>query len=164
MGIKGIAQPEYIAISPDLRLRKYDGSFEFAQEWYKDKETVRLVDGENAEPYDYDKLNKMYSYLDKNGELYFIEVRVNDEFHPVGDVTFSQNDMPIVIGDYEFRRKGIGKLVVNALVKRAKELGFKYIYVREVFDYNVGSQALFESVGFIKHTKTENGYRYALQL
>lgn len=49
MGINGIVQPEYITISPELRLRKYDGSIEFAHEWYKDKETVRLVDGENAD-------------------------------------------------------------------------------------------------------------------
>ena len=72
--------------------------------------------------------------------------------------------MPIVIGDYEFRGKGIGKLVVNELVKRAKELGFERLFVREIFNYNVGSQTLFEGVGFIKHTTTEKGYGYLLQL
>lgn len=164
MGIEGIAQPEYILINNDLRLRKYDGSFEFALEWYQDKETVRLVDGEKAEPYDLDMLRKMYSFLDRAGELYFIEVRVNDIFCPIGDVTFSKYDMPIVIGDYAYRRKGIGKLVVYALVKRAKELGFNRLYIREIYNYNVGSRALFESVGFIEHNTTKNGHGYSLQL
>jgi GNAT superfamily N-acetyltransferase len=164
MAIKGVSQPEYIEINADLRLRKYDGSFAFAYEWYQDEETVRLVDGEDAEPYNYDTLNKMYTYLDNMGELYFIEVRVNGMFQPIGDVTFCQDDMPIVIGDSMYRRKGIGKLVVNTLIMRAKELGYKYLCVREIYKYNVGSEALFESVGFKKNTTTENGYGYTLHL
>ena len=43
--IQGIEQPEIIQIDNTLRLRKYDGVHDFAEEWYLDEETVYLVDG-----------------------------------------------------------------------------------------------------------------------
>ena len=73
MPIAGIRQPDIIGISEDLRLRRFDGCFDFALEWYQDTETVWLVDG-MKEPYTRGKLNRMYRYLDEHGELYFIEV------------------------------------------------------------------------------------------
>lgn len=39
----------------------------------------------------------MYSYLDAHGELYFIEWKENGVWVPIGDVTFWQEDLPIVI-------------------------------------------------------------------
>lgn len=38
------------------------------------------------------------------------------------------------------------------------------MFVREIYDYNVGSQRVFESVGFEKYEKTNKGYSYRLQL
>lgn len=63
-----------------------------------------------------EKLKRMYNYLNNHGELYFIEVLDNDVFIPIGDVIFWQEDMPIEIGDLKFRKSGIGKLVVIALI------------------------------------------------
>ena len=40
-----------------------------------------LVDGVD-EPYDMDQLRRMYSYLDKHGELYFIEVLEGVQVYP----------------------------------------------------------------------------------
>ncbi len=97
MPILDIKQPEYVIVSDDIRLRKFDNNFAFALEWYQDEETLMLVDGEN-EPYDMEKLCRMYSYLNEHGELYFIEVQDGDKYVPIGDVTFSCKDMPIVIG------------------------------------------------------------------
>lgn len=45
MPIPGIEQPEYIFVSNNIRLRKFDDNFDFALEWYQDVETVMLVDG-----------------------------------------------------------------------------------------------------------------------
>lgn len=88
-------------------------------------ETIILVDGVN-EPYDMEKLYRMYSYLNEQGELYFIEVLEGDKYIPIGDVTFSCNDMPIVIGVKSYRGKGIGRKVIMALVERGKQLGYTF--------------------------------------
>lgn len=161
MPILDIKQPEYIIVNKHIRLRKFDNNFEFAFEWYQDEETLMLVDGEN-EPYDIERLCRMYSYLNEYGELYFIEVRNNDEYIPIGDVTFSSKDMPIVIGVKSYRGQGIGNAVVKTLIERGKQLGYNYLMVNEIYKYNIGSQKLFEGVGFEKYEETERGYRYKL--
>lgn len=163
MPITGIKQPEYIIVSDDIHLRKFDYNFDFALEWYQDEETVMLVDGIN-EPYDVEKLRRMYSYLNELGELYFIEVLEGDKYIPIGDVTFCCKDMPIVIGVKTYRGKEIGKKVVTALIERGKQLGYSSLEVKEIYEYNIVSQKLFEGVGFKKYEKTEKGYRYKLNL
>ena len=106
--IQGIEQPEIIQIDNSLRLRKYDGVHDFAEEWYLDEETVYLVDGKR-DPYTIERLGGMYRYLNNAGELYFIEVLENGTYKPIGDVTFWQDDMPIVIGDRNYRGRKIGR-------------------------------------------------------
>lgn len=134
--IRGIEQPNIIQINANLRLRKFDFYFDFAIKWYQDIETVRLVDGKNATTYDKEKLLKMYNFLNNQGELYFIEMLEENEFNPIGDVTFWQEDMPIVIGDKRYRNCGIGTLVIETLLKRAISIGYKTIYINEIYDYN----------------------------
>lgn len=157
-------QPGYINIDEELRLRKYDGKHDFALKWYQDSELVRLVDGENAKPYDYKKLNDMYTYLKKKGELYFIEIKKENDYVPIGDVTFWNEDMPIVIGDKNYRGKGIGLKVIITLIKRGKDLGYENLYVNEIYFYNIASQKTFEKAGFKKHKEKETGYSYKIKL
>ena len=97
MAISGVEQPACIQIDQALRLRRFDGTADFAFAWYQDPELVYLVDGVKK-PYSRETLYNMYTYLDQLGELYFIEVREGETFVPIGDVTFSQADLPIVIG------------------------------------------------------------------
>ncbi|SCK04412.1 Uncharacterised protein [uncultured Clostridium sp.] len=163
MPILGITQPDFINISDEIRLRKYDGKADFALDWYQDDETVMLVDG-RKEPYDKERLNKMYRYLDNQGELYFIEYKVNNKYIEIGDVTFSKDDMPIVIGDKRYRGLGIGKRVVFKLIERGKSLGYTKLFVNEIYRFNIGSQRLFEGAGFKKYEETIKGYRYSLVL
>lgn len=154
---------DVLQIEEVLRLRRFDGNYDFAFAWYQDTETLLLVDGK-AEPYSYEALANMYHYLDSKGELYFIEVNENGKWKPIGDVTFWQKDMPIVIGEREYRGKGIGRKVVAALVERGKALGYDKLYVDEIYDFNIGSQKCFESVGFRSYEKTKKGARYVLHL
>ena len=163
MPIPGIIQPDILAVSETVRLRKFDGHFAFALSWYQNRETLLLVDGRD-EPYDMEKLERMYRYLDARGALSFIEVHTPPGFLPIGDVTFWQEDMPIVIGDSSFRGKGIGKQVVAALIERGKVLHYPQLFVREIYHYNIGSQRLFESAGFVKDGKTPDGFRYRLDI
>lgn len=154
---------DILPIEEALRLRRFDGRYDFAFAWYQDPETVLLVDGK-AESYSYETLTNMYTYLHNKGELYFIEVQENDTWKPIGDVTFWQEDMPIVIGERAYRGKGIGKKVVSALVARGRAMGYDTLYVGEIYDFNIASQKCFESVGFQRCEKTAKGYRYVLAL
>lgn len=153
MPIYGIKQPEIIEVDGKIRLRKFYGSFDFALPWYLDPETVYLVDGVREE-YTQKKLGLMYEYLDSSGELYFIEYRFGNSYIPIGDVTFSSCDLPIVIG----------RKVLLALIERARQLGYDALHVKEIYNFNKGSQKCFESVGFKPYAKTEKGSRYILKL
>ena len=163
MAIQGIEQPAIIQIDDALRLRKYDGVHNFALAWYQDEDMVYMVDGARS-AYDMDRLTRMYEYLNKAGELYFIEILENGKFKPIGDVTFWQDDMPIVIGDPNYRGKGIGRKVISALVKRGRSLGFGCVSVGEIYDWNEPSRRCCESVGFRAYEKTEKGSKYRMIL
>ena len=163
MAIQGIEQPAIIPIDESLRLRKFDGVYDFALEWYRDAETVYLVDGK-CDLYTMERLKGMYEYLNDAGELYFIEVLETDTWKPIGDVTFWQEDMPIVIGDRNYRGKKIGRKVVSALAERGKELGYDHLEIGEIYDWNESSRRCFESVGFVAYEKTEKGAKYRLLL
>ena len=163
MAILGIEQPDVIQIDDTLRLRKYDGNHDFALTWYQDEETVWLVDG-NRNPYTVERLEGMYRYLNNAGELYFTEVLENGIYKPIGDVTFWQEDMPIVIGDPNYRGKEIGRRVILSLIQRGKMLGYDRLEVGEIYSWNVGSRRCFESVGFTPYEKTEKGHSYQMSL
>lgn len=93
-----------------------------------------------------------------------VSIFEGNEFIPIGDVTFWQEDMPIVIGNKRYRNCGIGTLVIKALIERAISIGYKTIYVNEIYSFNVGSKALFLKNGFKPYKKTEQGYSYLLDL
>lgn len=163
MPIPNVEQPNILPIDETLRLRRFDDHFDFAFDWYQDIETVWLVDGVKV-PYTEEKLGRMYRYLDKHGELYFIEALENGQFKPIGDVCFWKEDMPIVIGDKAYRGRGAGKKVIAALIRRGRELGYDTLRVNEIYEYNVASRKCFESMGFRVCEKTEDGYRFELTL
>lgn len=164
MEISKYTQPEYINIDETLRLRRFDNKYDFALSWYEDDETLKLVDGKDSTPYDIEKLTRMYKYLNNKGELYFIEIKEHSKYIPIGDVTFWQEDMPIVIGDKHYRGKGIGYKVIMALIQRAKMLGYDEIYVNEIYTYNIASQRTFEKAGFEKYKENSKGYSYKIKL
>ena len=163
MAIDGIEQPEVIQVTEELRLRKYDGVYGFAFEWYQDEETVYLVDGVRK-PYSEETLTCMYEYLNKQGELYFIEVLENGEYKPIGDICFWKDDMPIVIGEKAYRGKGIASKVIASLIERGKALGYDVLRVNEIYEFNVASRNCFEKMGFEAYEKTEKGSRFLLKI
>ena len=161
--IKNIVQPNIIVITENLRLKKYDGTYDFALKWYQDRETLLLVNG-NEKIYDLKQLKAMYEYLAENGEEYIIEYKEKDMFVPIGDVTLMEEDCPIVIGDKRYRGKGIGKQVIMTMVNRAKELGFPCMKVDEIYSYNIASRKIFEACEFEKYKDAEKGSRYIKKL
>lgn len=163
MAIDGVDQPKILEIDKELQLRRYDGQHDFAFDWHQDLELVWLIDGAQ-ERYSPDLLNRMYDYLATNGECYFIEIFENDQFRPIGDVTLFTDDFAIAIGDKRYWKKGIGTKVLNRMVERARELGFKEILVEEIYDWNLSSRKLFEKCGFEVGEKTEKGWSYEKKL
>ena len=163
MAMQGVDQPDYIQISDDLRLRRYDGTADFAFGWYQDPELVYLVDGVRK-PYDRETLYNMYNYLAAHGELYFIEARAWGGYAPIGDVAFSETDLPIVIGVPEYRGWGVGRQVILTLMDRGRQLGYETLGVREIYDFNHASIRCFTSCGFAPVEKTEQGWRYEAKL
>lgn len=169
MPINHISQPEYISLGPGLRLRRFSGLTPAlsasALAWYRNPETARLVDGPSAKPYTPERLERMYSYLHQNGELYWIEEDRGQGFAPIGDVCLLPGgDLPIVVGPEERRGRGIGRRVVRALIARARELDFPAMTVKEIYRYNEGSRRLFLSCGFREGERTPEGSRFVLDL
>ena len=72
--------------------------------------------------------------------------------------------MPIVIADPKYRRKGIGRKIILALVQRGRDLGYDHLCVEEIYDWNEASKRCFESVGFRPDKETEKGMSYRLTL
>ena len=122
-----------------------------------------LVDGVRK-PYREETLKCMYEYLNKQGELYFIEVMENDTYKPIGDVCFWKDDMPIVIGEKDYRGKGIATKVLSFLIERGKILGFDSLRVNEIYEFNTASRRCFEKLGFEAYEKTEKGNRFLLKM
>lgn len=163
MAIEGVEQPACIQIEDHLRLRRYDGTADFALPWYQDVELVYLVDGVKK-AYDRATLYGMYGYLDQHGELYFIEALENGVWVTIGDVTFSPEDMPIVIGEPVYRGRGMGQRIIRALMDRGRALGFDTLGVREIYDWNAASIRCFTACGFAPVERTEKGWRYEAKL
>ena len=163
VAIEGVEQPKLLEINKYLWLRKYDGYLDFALIWHQDLELVWLIDGDQ-ECYSLDLLNRMYDYLSKNGECYFIEIFEDDQFIPIGDLTLFADDFAIAIGDRRYWKKGIGTKVLHRMIERAREVGLEEILVEEIYDWNLGSRKLFEKCGFEVVEKTQKGWSYRLTL
>lgn len=154
-------QPEFIEINSALRLRTPKKSdWDLAYPWYQNPNVMYLSEGVTNKTYELEQIYNMYEFLSTRGELYFIEVKENENWYAIGDVTLWEENLPIAIGDEEYWGQGIGKAVIKTLLKRAKRLGMTKISVPAIYHYNIGSQRLFESCGFKKvgENATEKSY------
>ena len=162
-----IKQPEIIEITETLRLVKIDeNQAEMALPWYQDREILYYSEGRSHQEdgYSLEVVRKMYKYLGKIGELYFIEVLEDDKWYPIGDVTLSEENMPIILGDKKYWGQGIGKKVISTLIDRAKDIGLEKIHIPTIYKYNDRSRNLFKSFGFVKVAENEKEESYQLEL
>lgn len=142
--------PEILPVDEELRLRPYAGDVDvdLAWPWYRDPETVALVDGPGSPAYDRDRVASMYDALVTQGEVYLIERRTSEGWQAVGDVTLAPDTLPIVVAPGQ-RGQGIGRRVLLRLVDRARVLGWQELRVREVYDDNTASHRLLAGLGFV---------------
>ena len=156
---------QIIQIDSSLRLVPYflADHRDVALTWYQDVDLVELVDGVRS-PYSVKKLNAMYSYLEKHGDLFWIEYREKGEWLPIGDVTLSLENIPIVIGNPTYQHQGLGCKVLKTLIDLARQRGWKELKVQEIYDFNYASRRCFESLGFVESGSTEKGTSLFLKL
>lgn len=143
--------PELLPVDDELRLRAFagDADVDLAWPWYRDPETVALVDGPGSPTYARDRVAAMYEALSAQGEVYLIERRTpGGVWEAVGDVTLAPDTMPIVVAP-AWRGQGIGRRVLLRLVDRARVLGWDELRVREVMPGNKASRRLFVGLGFV---------------
>jgi len=152
MAFNGVSQPEYINIEDGLRLRAYDGNHLTGLTWYQNPVVYYNSEGitDPSKIPDENYVKGMYDWFQNNGksEMYFIEVLKDGAFIPIGDAAVQEQNPPIVIGVDEYRGKGIGKKVLARIIERARELGIALIHSTEIYEYNIASQKLYESLGF----------------
>ena len=135
-----------------VRLRPYqadDTDIDQSLSWYQDPEVLYYSEGPGTEPFSRARVASMYAYLASHGELYMIEVPTPDGFRPIGDVMLSEDTMPIVIGDPNWRSRGIGSRVLRLLVQRARDVGWTRLQAKHIWKDNVRSQRLFTTCGFV---------------
>lgn len=166
MPLKNIVQPETIDINDKLRLRKYDGNYPAFLPAYQQPYLYRNSEGilEDAKKPDLAYVRRMCEYLDREGELYYIEAKENGVFRAIGDVTVKQENPPIAIWEEKYRGRGVGSAVMRAVIARLEELGFRKITGSEVFVWNVPSQKMHEKLGFRRVREDERTFYYELDL
>jgi L-amino acid N-acyltransferase YncA len=165
-----VPAPELLPVQAHLRLRRFDpdradeATLAELLAWYRDPDTVRHLEGPTAEPYNEERLQRMFRYLRDHGELYLIEQQDDHEaWQPIGDVTLQPYAIPIMLRQ-QSRRQGIGRAVLQTMITRAKNLGWSAVNVSDIYTTNPASRHLFESLGFRQTAKTALGHSYTLPL
>jgi RimJ/RimL family protein N-acetyltransferase len=165
MAIRDIIQPHTIQIDEYLRLRETNRTdWEKALPWYQNQSILHYSEGVTGKVYDMDIINRMYKYLSKIGELYFIEINEENHWKTIGDATLSEVNMPIVIGEEKYWGKGIGKKVISKLIERAKEIKLERINIPTIYTYNERSQNLFKAMGFVEVSSNDREKVFELKL
>ena len=161
-----IEQLEIIPLTDMLHLKKYNGEYEKALAGYQDPYVYQNSEGifnEEKKP-DLNYVKGMCNYLNGVGELYFIEILENGEYVSIGDVTVKPENPPIAIWFAKYRGKGIGTLVMQAVIKRLRELGYQKITGSMVYKWNQHSLKLHQKLGFHIVDETEKEYILELEL
>ncbi len=134
-----------------VRLSRWEpasGDVPEALTWYGDPDVLYYSEGADVAPFSAERVRKMYRILSELGELYLIEVQAGGQWRRIGDVTLAPHTLPIVIGEAEWRSRGVGSRVLRLLIDRARDLGWTSLTAKNIWLDNVRSRRLFESMGF----------------
>ncbi len=166
MPLPNIEQPEIIQINSSLRLRRYDGHYEKLLPGYQTPYVYQNSEGifDDAKKPTLNYVKGMCEYLDRIGELYFVETLEDNVYISIGDITVKPENPPIAIWDAKYRVCGIGKAAMLAIIERMKSLGYRKITGSEVFKWNTASQKLHEGLGFQRVGEEGDSYIYELTL
>ncbi|WP_440897664.1 GNAT family N-acetyltransferase [Amphibacillus sp. Q70] len=141
-------------IDDNIMLIPYDGIRDEALVWYTDPDIQWLVN-KTRDPYSKEQLQNMYQWQKENGELYYIEYQEKEKMATIGDVWLSADNFAIVLAQ-GYQNKGIGTRIIKYFLSELKKSGRKELLVDEVYDWNEGSNKLFQKLGFKKIQKDEH--------
>ena len=131
-------------VDEEIVLVRYYPNYKTALAWYQDPELCKQVDNRDT-VYDLDLLKRMYHYLNRHGDLFYIKYKNR----LCGDVCLQPDGEVNIVISKPFQNKHIGRRVVNEMIRLAKEKNIRELQA-EIYSFNTQSQKMFRSVGFKK--------------
>ena len=141
-------------VDDEIVLVRYYPNYKTTLAWYKDLDLCKQVDNRDT-AYDLELLKRMYSYLNKHGDLFYIKYKNR----LCGDVCLQPSGEVNIVIAKPFQNKHIGRRVINEIIQLAREKNMHELQA-EIYIFNTQSQKMFQSVGF----KKIDNERYILTL
>ena len=141
-------------VDDEIVLVRYYPNYKTTLAWYQDLDLCKQVDNRDT-AYDLELLKRMYNYLNKHGDLFYIKYK--DRL--CGDVCLQPSGEVNIVIAKPFQNKHIGRRVVNEIIRLAREKNMHELQA-EIYIFNTQSQKMFQSVGF----KKIDNERYILTL
>lgn len=131
-------------VDEEIVLVRYYPNYKTTLAWYQDLDLCRQVDNRDT-VYDLDLLKRMYKYLNRHGDLFYIKYKNR----LCGDVCLQPGGEVNIVIAKPFQNKHIGRRVINGIIQLAKAKHISELYA-EIYSFNTQSQKMFQSVGFTK--------------
>lgn len=131
-------------VDAEITLVPYYPNYQTALAWYQDLELCKQVDNRDS-VYDLDLLKRMYQYLNKHGDLFYIKYKGR----LCGDVCLQPSGEVNIVISKQYQNKHIGRRVMNEIIQLAREKEIRELHA-EIYSFNTQSQRMFQSVGFVK--------------
>jgi RimJ/RimL family protein N-acetyltransferase len=153
---------EFIQVVSNLKFVNYNETFlNLSTKWLSDSEIKKLT---MAPEINKTKQLEWFSSLENRKDYYISGILYNDK--PIGafglrHITSDSAEYWAFIGEKEYWSGGIGKQMLNYIVKYAKKLGLSYIYGK-VHKENYRSISYCENYGFTKLNE-ENDVIYLIR-
>ena len=141
-------------VDDEIVLVRYYPNYKTTLAWYQDLDLCKQVDNRDT-AYDLELLKRMYNYLNKHGDLFYI----NYKNRLCGDVCLQPSGEVNIVIAKPFQNKHIGRRVINEIIQLAREKNMHELQA-VIYIFNTQSQKMFQSVGF----KKIDNERYILTL
>ena len=141
-------------VDKEILLIPYYPNYEEAFVWYQDLDVCKQVDSRDH-VYDLDLLKRMYQYLNRHGDLFYIKYRNR----LCGDVCLQPSGEVNIVISRPYQNKHIGRRVMEEIIRLAREKQLPQLYA-EIYSFNTQSQKMFRSLGFSQISEEQ----YVLQL
>lgn len=141
-------------VDDEIVLVRYYPNYKTTLAWYQDLDLCKQVDNRDT-AYDLELLKRMYNYLNKHGDLFYIKYKNR----LCGDVCLQPSGEVNIVIAKPFQNKHIGRRVINEIIQLAREKNMHELQA-EIYIFNTQSQKMFQSVGF----KKIDNERYILTL
>lgn len=131
-------------VDEEIMLVRYYPNYKTALAWYQDLDVCKQVDNRDT-IYDLDLLKRMYKYLSRHGDLFYIKYKNR----LCGDVCLQPSGEVNIVIAKPFQNKHIGRRVIKGIIQLAREKHISELHA-EIYSFNTQSQKMFQSIGFTK--------------